>query len=137
MKKITIFILAFLVSSQLLFSQTDKIDGLKFSKAFFISIKSEQKKAFIGLDTNIVVEKGTVWNITSIKAFKINKASNPYENEITLYINDQIVYYYKSKFDCPIWLPEGKYHIKLTSEIKDEPYTFIAYLSGLEYFINK
>jgi len=136
MRSIAFFLIFFFFYSTALSGQSDNnIKGLKFSKAFFVSIKSEQKKAFVGLDTTIVVERGRVWNVTSIKAFKINKASIPFENEITLYLNDQIVYYYKSKFECPLWLPEGTYQVKLTSEVKDEWYTFVSYLSGIEYLI--
>jgi hypothetical protein len=112
-----------------------KIDGLKFSKAFFVSLKTYELRDYEACDTTIVIEKGKVWNITSSKSFMVNDDNNPYENEISLWINDQIIYYYKSQFDCPIWLPEGKYKIVLKSQLRSKNLMFISYLSGIEYTI--
>jgi len=67
----------------------------------------------------------------------VNDDYNPYENEVSLWINDQIIYYYKSTFDMPLWLPAGKYRIKLMSVLKNKNLRFISYLSGIEYSIEE
>jgi hypothetical protein len=111
------------------------INGLKFSKAFFISMSVDKLRDFVAIDTTIKVPKGRVWNVTAVKAFMVNDDWNPYENEISLWVNDQIIYYYKSQFDCPLWLPEGDYRIRLMSYLKSKNLNFKAYLSGVEYSI--
>ena len=83
----------------------------------YISLKSEKMRDYKAIDTTIIIEKGKVWNITASKSFMVNDNFNPYENEISLWVNDQIIYYYKSQFDCPLWLPEGEYNIRLMSSL--------------------
>jgi len=118
-------------------SNTINIKGLAFSEAFFISLTTDQMRNYIAFDTTITIEKGKVWNITSCKSFMVNDDHNPYENEVSLWINDQIIYYYKSTFDMPLWLPAGKYRIRLMSVLKNKNMRFISYLSGIEYTINE
>jgi len=118
-------------------SEAAGINGLKFSKAFFISLTADNMRDFVAFDTTITIEKGEVWNVTSCKAFMVNDDYNPYENEVSLWINDQIIYYYKSTFDMPLWLPAGKYRIKLMSVLKNKNLRFISYLSGIEYSIEE
>ena len=127
-----IFLLHFSANCQ---SQGSNVNGLKFSKAIFLSLKSDRLKNYIAIDTTIIVEKGKVWKITSAKSFIVKSDFNPYENDNSLNINDQVINYYKSPFECPIWLPEGKYNIQLMSKLRNDRNKYIAYLSVIEYAI--
>ena len=117
-------------------SSAPNIKGLTFSKAFFISLTAENLRDYVAIDTTIIIENGKVWNVTSCKSFMVNNDYNSYENEVSVWINDQIIYYYKSMFDMPIWLPAGEYRIKLMSVLKNKNLRFICYLSGVEYNID-
>jgi len=130
-----IFILFCLFLLENGYGQENRIDGLKFSKAFFISMSSGKLSDFIAIDTTIIIEKGKVWKITSSKSFMINDDFNPYENEVSFWINNQIINYYKSPFESSIWLPEGTYHLKLKSALKNKTFLFTSYISGIEYTI--
>jgi len=112
-------------------------NGLVFSKAFFISLSSNELKNFVAVDTTFIIESGKVWNVTSTKSFMLKENFTSYENEVNLWINDQIINFYKSPFDCPLWLPEGKYRIRLTSFSENRNFRFIGYISGVEYSIIK
>jgi len=138
MKAILLTIISILVFSisGICQSSAPNIKGLTFSKAFFISLTAENLRDYVAIDSTITIEKGKVWNVTSCKSFMVNNDYNPYENEVSVWINDQIIYYYKSKFDMPIWLPAGKYRIKLMSVLRNKNLRFICYLSGVEYDID-
>ena len=58
-------------------SSTSNIKGLTFSNAFFISLTAENLRDYVAIDTTITIEKGKVWNVTSCKAFMVNKDYNP------------------------------------------------------------
>ena len=137
MKTLILFILiTFCINSKVISQiSNNKINGLEFSKAFFISMKSDNLRDYVAIDTTIIIEKGKVWNITSSKSFMVKDDYTPYENEINLWINGQIIDFYKSPFSCPIWLPEGKYRIRLMSYLKSKNLHFISYISGIEYLI--
>lgn len=139
MKKNIIILTIILSLSLSVMGQTNKnsIDGLKFSKAFFHSFRTDKLRDYIAIDTTITIEKGKVWYVSDVKAFMVNRKFNPYENEISLWIDDQIIYYYKSKFTNSIWLPAGTYNLKLMSVLGDKNLDFIFYLSGIEYSIEK
>lgn len=140
MKKIItlLFILSFLNSkSQTTGNESQSINGLKFSKAIFLGYESNRTKDFISFSKSIEVPKGTVWCITSAKAFMLKGDSDPFENDISLRINGFIVDFYKSQFNNPLWLPEGIYKIELWSKDANNNIRFQAYISGIEYSIIK
>ena len=139
MKKYILNFLFIIFFSSSIFGQLpeNNIKGLKFSKALFISLESNKMRESIAFDTTLVIKKNKVWNITSVKAFMVNKDHNPYENETSLWINDQIIHYFKSPFNTPIWLGEGSYRIRMMSRLGNKNLLFISYLSGVEYTIVK
>lgn len=133
MKMFLFVVFLFTQIQSILFAQD--IKGLKFSKAILIQLNSNDINDFIALDTMIVVEKSKVWNITSARAYMVKLYHIPYlADSYSLWLNDQIIYTYKSQFVSPIWLPESKYRLQLKTEIvKDAEYSFNSFISGLEY----
>ena len=137
MKSFCSIITLTLFCSVLCIGQEDqtRINGLKFSKAFFISLKAYDIKSNVAIDTQIKIEKGKVWNVTSVKSFMIKEDLTPYENEVSLWLDEQVIDYYKVPFNTPLWLPEGVYRIRMKTKVYGAGISYISYLSGIEYSI--
>jgi len=140
MKKIILSLL-FLYAFTL-YAQNDvlqqNINGLKFSKAIFISGSAEVMDNHIVFDIPITIEKGKVWNITSSQSFMVKRKYKLYRVKLSFWINDQPIYYYKGDINgSSIWLPEGKYRFMLKSRNDYSEKKYLLYLSGVEYTIQK
>ncbi|MHA2253247.1 MAG: hypothetical protein ACXAD7_22990 [Candidatus Kariarchaeaceae archaeon] len=136
MKIKSLLFLLFIFIAPNLKSQVGSINGLKFSKALMIEMTSVQSMNYIAVDTILSVKEGSVWMISDAKSFMINRNLIPYDNLAALWLNEQVIHYYKSEFKGPIWLPEGDYRIRIITEKKDEiNYVICGYISGIEYFI--
>lgn len=119
------------------FTQSD----LKFSKAFFIELNSNKTNNFLAKDTIINVSEGKVWCISSSKVFVTENFYLAIPDKIYLYLNNQIIAYTNypiSQQSDPIWLPSGKYRLRIITEASDKKtgsFLFNAFISGIEYNI--
>ena len=130
----TIFIL---ILPLILNGQDPCKNGLVFSEAFFLELASEQSIDFTAIDSTIHVDQGKVWMISDARAFRISNDFYPYEDQIGLWINDQVIHHQRSIFVGPVWLPEGQYRIRLRTDDKNEKDNFRAYLTGVKYVIEE
>ncbi len=115
---------------------------ISITKAFYITLKSDKVTDFIAEDTTLVIPEGKIWEITNAKV------SMTYDNRIIgdktyLYIGEQVISYSNDKIvqnSDPLWLPAGRYRITIRTEDKsntDGKFVYRAFLSGLEYDLNK
>jgi len=133
----TFFILGLLLS-QILNGQDLSKKGLVFSDAFFLELTAIGSRDFIAIDSTFQVDQGKVWMISSVKAYRISIDDfNPTDIAIHVWINDQAIHHSRSEFLGPIWLPSGKYRIRLRTDDKIEKENFCAYISGVEYMVEK
>jgi uncharacterized protein YneR len=120
------------------FSIGQAINGLRFDSSVFIEMnlsKGQDVNDFTRVDKVITIKKGTTLCITSANAFYAPKRQEPEEDLLSIWINNQIIYYFKSKFVGEIWLPEGEYRIRLVSRIKSKGVYYMGYISGILYKI--
>ncbi|MFH0757257.1 MAG: hypothetical protein V2B15_08225 [Bacteroidota bacterium] len=130
----TFFILGLLLP-KVLIGQAPCNNRLVFSEAFFLELKSDKSRDFTAIDSTVQVDQGKVWMISAVKAYRISNDFYPTDNAISVWINDQVIHHYRSEFVGPIWLPAGKYRIRLHTDDKSENDNFRAYISGVQYMV--